>query len=216
MRAGKRGKNGVGLIPPVHPKKARSCYIEKEALQAEVDDEKAMAEAIALNRADEELQKLADADALSLMNSPLTAMNSPVSLPLGGGGSPFNYLTDEVGPDRPAFYVAVPPRRPAFLATAGADTPVVEGLDQVRLVACQALPVWATYETVCTLYGSMTKKDQDAVAERIYHGHVAQPGKSPDLTHENLDTDADGKTIEWASMAAMFIGMAGRWGGALT
>jgi hypothetical protein len=58
---------------------------------------------------------------------------------------------------------------------------------------------------------SVDKKKQEAVLERPRHGHATSPEKNPDLTHEPMDVDADGKPIVWASLSATFMGVAGRF-----
>ena len=247
-------KNGAGLIPPATSKKSRasSAANKKAGLAKEVDDERAMAEQLAANRAAENekaLQEVAMEDARAILkDSPLatqeiTLDRAPVgSLEAAGIGDAAVDFLEEAGigdADAVAFleeagiddattfdynsttvtaavqgntkYDPVPPRKPAFLAMVGNADTTVKGVTGDRLTACQALPAFVAHETVCTMYTALTKKKQEAVAERLYHGHAASPGKNPDLTHESVDIDGDGKPIEWASLSAMFIGMAGRF-----
>ena len=203
-----------------------SAANKKAALSKEVDDERAMAEALAANRA-EESEKAFNAVAMDdaraiLADSPLATQE----IALGGASEGF---LEEAGiGDTATFdynsttatavvqgnteeYDPVPPRKPAFLAMVGNEDTTVKGVTTDRLTACQALPAFAACETVCAMHGALTKKKQEAVLERLHHGHAASPEKNPDLAHESADIDGDGKPIVWASLSAMFIGMARRF-----
>ena len=53
----------------------------------------------------------------------------------------------------------------------GNEDTTVKGVTTDRLAASQALPAFAARETVCTMHGALTKKKQEAVLERMHHGH---------------------------------------------
>ena len=185
-----------------------------------------MAEALAANRAEENekaFNEVAMQDARAMLaDSPLATQEITL------GGASDDFLEEAGVGDAATFdynsttataaaqgknveHDPVPPRKPAFLAMVGNEDPTVEGVATERLAASQALPAFVAHETICMMHGSLTKKKQEALLERLCHGHAASPEKNPDLAHEPVDIDADGKPIVWASLSAMFIGMAGRF-----